>query len=387
MTTSSEKTVLLIGPVPPPITGQAVTFSLLVDELGKARSIVTADLSEPLGRRDQQFSLARGAQMLRLAVWVSKLMPRTSAVYLTIAQSRLGFLRDALFIAIASLWRRPVIAHLHGGNYASYYNSEPPTIQFLIRKMLKKVRRLIVLSDRLRRDFEFLGSEFEHKLRTVRNASAPTEGRPRKAPQGELSLLYLSNMLVEKGYMDCVDAMTHLRRLLPNVKIKLTLAGTYVLGNDEFRTTAEMDAVLRKHIRYLDLDDSVVVAGTVLGDEKARLLQAADIHLLPTYYQNEGQPITLIEALSAGLPSITTRWRDITDIIEDGNAGVLVPPKNALAIAEAIAGLYTDPAAYERMSKAALQAANKFSRETHVAEITSLIDEVCDTDTPYQKAG
>lgn len=380
MTSQSDKSVLLIGPVPPPITGQAVTFSLLVDELKKARSIVTADLSEPLGRRDQQFSLARGAQMLRLAVSVTKLMPQTSAVYLTIAQSRLGFLRDALFIAIACLWRRPVIAHLHGGNYASYYNAESPTMQFLIRKMLRKVKRLIVLSDRLRRDFEFLGPDFEHKLRTVRNASALTQGRPRQAPNGELHLLYLSNMLVEKGYMDCVDAVAHLRHLLPDVRIKLVLAGTYVLGNDEFSTTTEMDSVLRKHIRYLELNDLIVVAGTVLGDEKAHLLETADIHLLPTYYQNEGQPITLIEALAAGLPSITTRWRDIEDIIEDGNAGVLVPPKNSLAIAEAITALYKDPKAYERMSTAALQAAHKFSRTSHVAEITQLIDEVCQAD-------
>ena len=380
MTPPPEKYVLLIGPVPPPITGQAVTFSLLVEELQKARSIVTADLSEPLGRRDQKFSLARGAQMLRLAILVTGLMPNTSAVYLTIAQSRLGFLRDALFIAIASLWRRPVIAHLHGGNYASYYDSESPTMQYLIRKILRKVKRLIVLSDRLRRDFNFLGPDFEPRLRAVRNASALTRGWPRKAPCGELHLLYLSNMLVEKGYMDCVDAMAHLRRLLPDVRIKLVLAGTYILGNDEFRTTTEMDSVLRKHTKYLELDDLVEVAGTVLGDEKVRLLESADIHLLPTYYQNEGQPITLIEALAAGLPSVTTRWRDIEDIISDSKAGILVPPRNPLAIAEAIADLYNDPDGYERMSKAALDAAHQFSREVHVAKITQLIDEVCQTD-------
>lgn len=373
---------MLIGPFPPPITGQAIAFSLLVEALKKHRAIVTVDLSEPPGRRDQHFSLARGAQMLRLALSVTCLMSKTSAVYLTIAQSRLGFLRDTLFIAIASLWRRPVIAHLHGGNYANYYDSQSPTMRYLIRKMLRKVKRLIVLSDRLRRDFDFLGPDFGPRLRIIRNASDLAPGRPRKAPSGELRLLYLSNLLVEKGYMDCVDAVAHLRHLLPDVSIKLILAGAFILGQDEFRTTAEMDAVLRKRIEHLGLEDTIEIAGTVLGKEKLRLLDTAHIHLLPTYYRNEGQPITLIEALTAGLPSVTTRWRDIEDMIAEGKAGIFVPPKNPIAIAEAITDLYNDPAGYERMSKAALEAANQFSPASHVAAITQLIDEVCHTGPP-----
>jgi glycosyltransferase involved in cell wall biosynthesis len=368
---------LLIGPVPPPVTGQAIAFSLLVEELKKARLIVTADLSEPLERRDQQFSLARGVQILRLAVSLAGLMPNTKAVYLTIAQSRMGFLRDALFIAIACLWRRPVIAHLHGGNYASYYNSESPAMRFLIRKMLRKVKILIVLSDRLRCDFDFLGTDFQPRLRTVRNASDLPRGQPRKAPNGKLCLLYLSNLVVEKGYMDCVDAMVHLRRLLPDVAVKLILAGTFFLGKDEYRTTAEMEAALREHIRCLELEDTIEVTGTVMGEDKIRLLESANIHLLPTYYRNEGQPITLIEAVSAGVPSVTTRWRDIEDIVAGGEAGIFVPPKNPLAIAEAIADLYNDPDRYERMSNAALDAAKQFSPESYVADISQLIDEVC----------
>jgi len=376
VTLSSDSSVLLIGPVPPPVTGQAIAFSLLVEELKKARSIVTADLSEPLGRRDQQFSLARSIQILRLAKSVIGLIPNASAVYLTIAQSRLGFLRDALFIAISCLWQRPVIAHLHGGNYASFYNSESPAMRYLIRKMLRKVKRLIVLSDRLRHDFDFLGSDFEPRLRTVKNASNLPRGRPRKAPSGKLRLLYLSNLVVEKGYMDCVYAVAHLRRLLPDVSIKLVLAGTFILGDDQYRTTTEMNTVLRENIRSLDLEDAIEFSGTVLGEEKVRLLETADIHLLPTYYRNEGQPITLIEALAAGLPSVTTRWRDIEDIIADSSAGIFVPPKNPLAVAQAIADLYNDPDGYERMSKAALLASKQFSPALHVAEINQLIDEV-----------
>ena len=358
-----------------------MAFSIVADELGNTRPIEIANLSEQLGRRDQKFSVLRVAQVLWLATSVAGRLRNASVVYLTIAQSRMGFLRDAMFIAIAGLWGRPIIAHLHGGNYASYFESENLFMKFLIRTTFRKLNRLIVLSNQLQNDFDFLGKDFATRMRTVRNASPLAVGRPRKAPRGEFQLLYLSNLLFEKGYMDCIDALPHLHRLLPNVRIKLVLAGSYMLGKDEYADASVMEATLRKHIRYLEIEDAVEIAGIVTGEAKQLLIDAAHLHLLPTYYQNKGQPITLIEALASGLPSVTTAWRGNVDIVEDGKTGIFVPPKNPLAIAEAIADLYRDPVRYERLSEAVIGAAQMFSRPLHVAEIARLFDEACDIRT------
>lgn len=367
---------LLIGPLPPPITGQSVAFALLATELTKVRPVQTVNLSDLAERRDQRFSLSRSMQMLQHAASMFGNMRGVSAVYITIAQSRLGFIRDALFILVARMWRRPVIAHLHGGNYAHYYESEHPLMRLLIRSTLLRLNRLIVLSDRLRSDFDFLGPDFAPRLRAVANASPLPVGSPRKAPRGELRLLYLSNLLVEKGYLDCVDALPHLKRLLPDFRIKLSFAGRHLLGQDEYETVEEMETTVRKHIRYLELEEMVEFAGVVEGATKQALIESAHIHLLPTYYQNEGQPITVIEALAAGLPSVTTPWRGIVDLIEDGRTGMLVPPRDPLAIAEAVARLCTDPALYERMSKAAIDAADRFSLGRYAGDIAKLLDEV-----------
>lgn len=367
---------LLIGPMPPPITGQSVAFSLLAEELTKTRPVQTVNLSELAGRRDQKFSLARTFQILRLGASILGSMRHVSVVYVTIAQSRLGFLRDALFILVARMWRRPVIGHLHGGNYARYYDSEWPLMRLLIRSTLRRIERLIVLSDRLRSDFAFLGPDFASRLRSIPNASLIPVARPRKAPKRELRLLYLSNLLVEKGYLDCVDALPHMLRLLPDFRITLVLVGQPLLGQDEYDTVTEMETALRKHVRYLELEDAVEFAGVIEGEAKQALLDTAHVHLLPTYYQNEGQPITVIEALAAGLPSVTTPWRGIVDLIEDGRTGILVPPRNPLAIAEAVAGLCNDAELYERMSRAAIEAAGRFSRSRYVGDIATLIDAV-----------
>jgi glycosyltransferase involved in cell wall biosynthesis len=375
---SQETPTLLIGPLAPPITGQSIAFSMLAEELARTRPVQIVNLSELASRRDQRFSIGRTLQMLTNAAQMFGSMRNVSSVYLTIAQSRLGFMRDALFILIAQLWKRPVVGHLHGGNYARYYECEAPLMRLIIRRTLRRMKRLIVLSDRLRSDFDFLGADFAERLRVVPNGSPVPLGQPRTPPQRELRLLYLSNLLVEKGYMDCVDALPHMMRLMPDILIKLTIAGRPMLGEDEYTSAEELRSTLTKHIRYLGLQDSVEIAGVVRGEGKQALLDAAHIHLLPSYYQNEGQPITIIEALASGLPSVATPWRGIVDLIQHGRTGMLVQPQNPVAIAEAVAHIIGEPGLYAAMSRAAIDAAALYSTDRYVGRIAALLDEVSD---------
>ena len=368
--------LLLIGPMPPPTTGQSVMFSLLVKEFQKSYPSSIANLSEPPGRGFEQFSFGRVLQVIKLALSVIRRISKTSVVYLTIAQSRVGFLRDVLFILICVWWRRPIIAHLHGGNYAQFYGSEPPAMRFLIRMALRKVNRLIVLSDQYHKEFSFMGKKFASRLRTVWNTSDISPGKMRSPPKGQLRLIYLSNLILEKGYRDCVDAMPHLKRLLPDTKIELVLAGTYILGDDNYSSVTDMEISLKKQIRYLELEDTVKVVGSINDQEKQEFIDRAHVHVLPTYYHNEGQPITLIEALSAGLPSVTTNWRGIGEIVENRVTGLIVPPKDPVAIAEAIAELSANPEFYKELSQQGLDKARLFAIPKHVAAITDVINEI-----------
>ena len=61
---------------------------------------------------------------------------------------------------------------------------------------------------------------------------------------------------------------------------------------------------------------------TIAGDEKEKLYSEADIFLLPTYYLGEGQPISIIEALSYGLPVISTNFRGIPEQIKNNENGI-----------------------------------------------------------------
>src|SRR5262249_46838446 len=176
-----------------------------------------------------------------------------------------GLLRDWLFIEIARLAGRPVITHLHGGGYSDFYSAESPLIRGVIRHGLAKVHRMIVLSDALRENFAFMGAAFASRIKVVPNPCPIATTGPKRAPSGEVRLLFLSNLLVEKGYLDCIDALVHVQRLLPNVPVKLILAGAPLLGEDEYRDAADLEESLPKHVRYLGLENSVSVVGVVMN--------------------------------------------------------------------------------------------------------------------------
>jgi len=98
-------------------------------------------------------------------------------------------------------------------------------------------------------------------------------------------------------------------------QIELTIAGNFVndAEKDEFDRIASSEAGA-KCIRYL---------GFVAGAEKDRALREADLFCFPTYYQNENQPVNLIEAMAFGLPIITTRWRSLPELLPSGNLGLV----------------------------------------------------------------
>src|SRR5207247_9552395 len=63
--------------------------------------------------------------------------------------------------------------------------------------------------------------------------------------------------------------------------------------------------------------------GFVSGDQKNQLLREADLFCFPTYYENENQPVNLIEAMAFGVPILTTRWRSLPELFPANYAGLV----------------------------------------------------------------
>lgn len=86
-------------------------------------------------------------------------------------------------------------------------------------------------------------------------------------------------------------------------------------------------SILKKHVNY---------AGVVSGEKKKRYLREADIFVLPTQYHVEGQPISIIEAMAYSCAIITTKYRSIPDILNEGNNPIYIKYSDSVSIADAL---------------------------------------------------
>ena len=83
------------------------------------------------------------------------------------------------------------------------------------------------------------------------------------------------------------------------------------------------------------LDNSDVnYQGVLKAEEVIPKLKEYDILLLPTYHEGEGYPGIIIESMAVGLPVVTTNWKSIPDMIQDGYNGRLLIPKDAILLAK-----------------------------------------------------
>ncbi|MDB6123748.1 MAG: hypothetical protein JWQ71_2741 [Pedosphaera sp.] len=124
-------------------------------------------------------------------------------------------------------------------------------------------------------------------------------------------VFYLAHCTREKGLFDSIEGVLLANKKLAEtnspLKMQLIAVGNF-LDSDE---QAEFNRILaaladRQSIRYL---------GFLSGFQKEAALRDADLFCFPTYYQNENQPVNLIEAMAFGLPILTTRWRSIPELL------------------------------------------------------------------------
>jgi len=151
-------------------------------------------------------------------------------------------------------------------------------------------------------------------------------------------ILAVGSLLPAKGHQHLVDAFATIRRRHPEAV--LAIAG---------RPGAN-EAVVRAHIQSHRLQASVQLLGH--RTDTAALLAASDVFALCSEW--EGLPLSLLEAMACGTPVVATRVGGVPDVIKDGLTGLLVPPHDVPALADAISVVLEDRDLAEALAVAAL---------------------------------
>jgi rhamnosyl/mannosyltransferase len=105
--------------------------------------------------------------------------------------------------------------------------------------------------------------------------------------------------------------------------------------------------------KELKIGDRVVFAGRVSDEELPQYYQEADLFCSASLDRSEAYGIVLMEAAASGLPAVATNIPGVRTVVEDGETGLLVPPNDAAALAEALRDLLGDSELLKKMGEAA----------------------------------
>ncbi len=127
----------------------------------------------------------------------------------------------------------------------------------------------------------------------------------------------------------------------------------------------------------MGLQHLVTLWGQKTGDSKWERFKNADLFCFPSYYESEGFPCVILEAMCFSLPVISTLWRGIPSIVERGTTGSLVPPKNPELLAIEIEKFAQNAELCNRLGKAGRQRyLEMFTDERHVSLMRQMFLEV-----------
>lgn len=293
------------------------------------------------------------------------------AFYFVTPASSFGHIRD--FYMIKSLGRKAgkILAFIHNGNFDSVLCKK--SHEKITRSFIDKVDKFVFLSEGLRQKAtKYIDAA---KCVVIKNSidavvTFNDEEIKRKISEynGSLRIVYISNMNPTKGYMDLAVAVKMLAERKAFINMQVDFVGEWLseeqlLSFNGFISENKLDNIIKVHGK---INDRVQI--------KAMLYQS-NIFVLPTYFSQEAQPLSIIEALNAGTPVIATKHASIPEYIADGYNGFLVSKQAPEEIANAIEQL-ADITLWKTLAANARQSfTDQFSMEVYKQKMFNLFEQ------------
>ncbi len=302
-------------------------------------------------------SALAAASFLRFAGLI--LTRRVAAVHVHSA-SRASFWRKSPFLLLAFLSARPVIFHLHGGGFREFFERDcGPLGRAWVRTVLRKAAHVFVLSPRWAAWVRTVAPTT--RLQVIPNPAPVVKARHEKIANADPMLLFLGAIIEKKGVFDLLKAVAGLCERYP--RLRLVLAGT-----------GAAESLVKARANLLGISDQVELPGWVDAQARDECLAQADVFVLPSYF--EGLPMSVLEAMAAGLPTIASDVGGIPEVIAHGADGLLIVPGDVADLMRCIDKLLADPALRASMGKAAQRKVERcFGLERILAQIEAVYRE------------
>jgi len=309
-----DKSICLIGPFPPPVVG----ISLITEEVRKSflklgASIFVINLSPQTVTRNWKNTFLRPSRVIigfgRCIKYLSSKSNLT--IYLAVSGG-LGQVYDLFFLMLARSFGKRIFLHHH--SYA--YIDKKCLLTSLLLQIAGDEAVHIVLCDDMEEKFHEMYKRTKN-IEVVSNAGILGWHEVQDAsPKKKLMTIgFLSNIAFEKGIAEYLDVVEDLSE--KELHLTALIAGPFQNSDVEVFVRARID--MFKNVNYV---------GAKYGNEKAAFFDSIDVLLFPTKYINEAEPLTILEAMSYGVPVVAWERGCISSLIPSGTGLLVSKDKN-----------------------------------------------------------
>lgn len=295
------------------------------------------------------------------ALWTLwRLIRRMPADIVHTHSSKAGFLGRLAARAAGA----PHIVHTpHGHIFDGYFSAMATRLFSLLERLAARwTDRIITLSDQEARDHLARGIGRPGQFVTIPSGvelDAVSTAPPARLVAGGPVVGAVARLVPVKGLHHLLDAAPAVLRGCPETRFLL-------VGDGEMRPALEEQA------RALGLTDRVTFTG--FREDVPSVMGGMDVVVLPSL--NEGMGRVLVMAMALGKPIVATRVGGVAELLAHGEAGLLVPPRDPRALAEAITTLLQDPSRARSLAEAGRRRASRYSAASMLDALAKLYREV-----------
>jgi len=338
--------ILTVGSLPPPIDGQSLAFNIAVKSLSS--KYIVKNVETNIFRGKGVISIFFLPLIYIFRIIYCRIIFKPDAIYFVCSRTVLGSLRDLFLLLLFRASPAFIVNHIHGSNLIEFIENLPLFYKKIFLIIYTRINKNVVLSSLMKNQLDDY-EQFKGKTLVINNFYEDIPDKIKIKDNKNLfnpfplNLVYLSGICSSKGVFDVIKASKYLS--IKNVNHTLHIAGKGI--DDEFLNAKEAESKVisltqkSKEIKYLNL---------VTGVEKYNLLGKCHVFLLPSYYNSEAIPLSIIEAMRMGCVIITSNYKFLPSLVKHNVNGYIVQIKNVDEIVEAILDIYNNPSKFKRIS-------------------------------------
>ena len=275
-------------------------------------------------------------------VWYARIRFRTPMLYYPPSgPNMVPVIRDIIFLCATRWLFKWTVFHYHAGGVSGFEKELPRLLRPFFRLAYRNAAMAIRTAPQNPEDGLLLGAKQDM---VVPNGIPDARGSvPERSaePGGTIVILFTGVLIPSKGVRVLLEAFQEV--VAKGGHARLELMGRW--GDKTFQM--ECMGYLEKH----GLTDRVTFLGVKRDTEKLEYFAGCDIFCFPSHFEAESFGLVLLEAMQFAKPLVSTQWRGIPSVVQDGVNGFLVPVEDPSSVAAKLLELIGDPALRKSMGE------------------------------------